>query len=693
MTPMAHAQRLRLLCAAGVLAAAAQSARAETACAGTGPEARKRMSRDEVRACVERLVWIEHAIVRGEDVVDALGRSRGSVRIRASVIENGLDFSALPAVRIGDVPGPLGDRLRKFPMYQPLDKEALDNVYIVDSMLKLHNTRILAGPRYDDEEYSPVALSANRVVFAREVDLLGSTVEGSARFYRAAFLGRAVFDGVRFDHRVNFRGAWLDIGSFGGAHFRGTPLFAYCRFRRTANFRGARFERGPIFDKARLCGEARFGETMLGAGTRFVGARLAADLDFLDVDLPHGADFSAARFAKAVRLSRVKGGGILTFAKAKIGALEIGSPDYRTRVDAELDFSDARIARASLREVRMNAPVSFARAEMGPAGFSVDRRDFEPGSQGTAAREDCPRETANARIEGAEADIELRGVSFSAPVGFEGSQLQGHVTFERVTFGGGADFAGVEFVGPSGGGPFLRLAEVDLANVNIDWASLPDDPMSFQRKEKDLLASELFGRLEERYLDRRRLSDALQARRARRWASVREARACLFASPRDCDRSLLESLWRAAAYPVWGVVSGFGTSLWRLLLVIAGLALAFAAAYYRFGKVIQRTDAAEGADGMRLRPLAVPATFAPAGRVEGSWTTLKSMRAAIALSTVVLLRFGRRDLQVRGSLGRLRLRHLVVVEWLIGIPLLVDLIYTLTETQPFLQRLITGAIG
>jgi hypothetical protein len=36
---------------------------------------------------------------------------------------------------------------------------------------------------------------------------------------------------------------------------------------------------------------------------------------------------------------------------------------------------------------------------------------------------------------------------------------------------------------------------------------------------------------------------------------------------------------------------------------------------------------------------------------------------------------------------------LVSLEWALGIPLVVDLINTLGETQPFLQRLLTGTIG
>lgn len=679
MTDVATVLRiLPVVVACGWLAAPAS---AQSRCAGT-PISSARLSAVEVGACIRQRHWIEHATIQGPDIIAAVAASpdSGPIRIRASVIEGGLYFSNLPAVGAAALPGPIDAEMRRLDWYG-----SDDNVRVVNVRIQLHDTRILAGQDYDEDEYGPVALSAGRVIFTKDVDLLGSTIAGSARFSRAAFLGRALFRGVRFGRRTTFDGAGLlGDGSFTDARFEGPALFTYTRFSGRTDFRRARFDRAPIFDKLRACGELHFGETSFTTGARFVGARLASFVTFADADMPKGADLADAHFAATLDLAGIRGAGLLTFARARIRELKLGSPEYRSRIEAELDFSEAAIAQAEIAGVRIDAPVTLARARLGPDGFSTDVHavNHEPRMRRSAARHGCP-------------------VPAAAPASIKDPAIR----FRSVDFNGGANMTGVTFAGADS--RYLPFAGLRFNNVDLDWDSLAP----FQSRDGtpgERPASEVFEQIEARFRERGRLTDALSAKRASRWATVREAGTCLgmmvpwrgdaeipiAASSCREPGTAARSLRDAVLLPVWGLSSGFGTLFPRLLLLIIAVHLAFTVAYRRGGTVIRRVAApGEEPPGPRLHPLLLPKPLAPAEDPPGTWAAQHGWRAPAALSTLALLRFGASGIAVRGRSGAVSMPLLVSLEWALGIPLVVDLINTLGETQPFLQRLLTGTIG
>ena len=63
---------------------------------------------------------------------------------------------------------------------------------------------------------------------------------------------------------------------------------------------------------------------------------------------------------------------------------------------------------------------------------------------------------------------------------------------------------------------------------------------------------------------------------------------------------------------------------------------------------------------------------------------------ALRFSTVVLFKVGPRDTVISGKIGRLGLKKVVTVEWLLGLLLLAALTVTLANTQPLVNKLITG---
>ena len=63
---------------------------------------------------------------------------------------------------------------------------------------------------------------------------------------------------------------------------------------------------------------------------------------------------------------------------------------------------------------------------------------------------------------------------------------------------------------------------------------------------------------------------------------------------------------------------------------------------------------------------------------------------ALRFSSGILLKIGSRNTTVSGCLGKCDLRWVVALEWALGFYLLAILIYTLTNTQPLLNKLIQG---
>jgi hypothetical protein len=51
------------------------------------------------------------------------------------------------------------------------------------------------------------------------------------------------------------------------------------------------------------------------------------------------------------------------------------------------------------------------------------------------------------------------------------------------------------------------------------------------------------------------------------------------------------------------------------------------------------------------------------------------------------------DVRVSGRLGPLSMATVVTVEWCLGLFLIAALLFTLSESQPFIQRLLSGAFG
>ena len=168
----------------------------------------------------------------------------------------------------------------------------------------------------------------------------------------------------------------------------------------------------------------------------------------------------------------------------------------------------------------------------------------------------------------------------------------------------------------------LPFSGLPFADIDVDWSTI-EPVATFHAPAGQTPASDLLYALSERLLARGELGDSLKARRASWWAVVREARGCVMGrlsrepspviatQPCDSAESFPLAFAQATIFPLWGLSSGFSTSLIQLLLTIAAVHLVFAALYYKWVSVLQRIPTAsdDGPPGLRLHLLAMPLTY------------------------------------------------------------------------------------
>jgi hypothetical protein len=671
-----------------------------------------------VLECVAELSKISNATLDGQSVIEALQRAAGSVRIDGSKIVGGLDFSRLDTVRLATELHRRSARsapaaaLRGSGMYKSRERGLL-----VAVKLEITNSTVGTLGKRDDRG-EPLSISAGKTVFIDRLDLKGTRLEGGARFSRAAFLDKARFEGTRFGGRATFDGAWFaGDASFKGASFDGATLFTYVRVARDLGLREASFAGVALFDAARVCRDVHLGASSFAEQAELRQFRVAGNLYLQRAAFKRRLDLTDAEIGGTADVTRVSAEASITLASARIGALRMGSRGQSTRLRAEVDFSGARVGTLALRRVTFLDEVSFLGAVLGahpsfPTLYADRHGSEDPRTLRSAARVGCEgedRPVDPARTEGAGSgrawSVSFERVVFRAPASFVNARFLGRTSLRQTTFLDRADLSRIRFDarGAEPNEALLRVSDVGFESARLRWNVFP--PIErWTRDPGDQRLSEVLSEIEERLRELRRLHEALQVRRTKEWARIRESAECLEVdreerSP-DSSVNACASASRAVRLvdlgvrSAWGVLSGFGTSWTRLVGWILVTDLAFALVYMVFGHVRREATEAVNADpAVKLRILELPTSFLARSREAGETREEGRFANALRLSTVVLLRVGPMDVRVSGRLGPLSMATVVTVEWCLGLFLIAALLFTLSESQPFIQRLLSGAFG
>jgi uncharacterized protein YjbI with pentapeptide repeats len=161
------------------------------------------------------------------------------------------------------------------------------------------------------------------------LDLRGTTISAEllARLIKALtgedgvpLLGRARFDGTRFDGDVVFTGARFSRGvRFGGAHFSGAAFFNSVHFTSTAEFAAAHFGGAAFFTGTRFDNFAEFDEARFGRSVRFDEAQFGGVTSFDEAEIRGEAPFAQAQVKKDLTFRDT------SFDVGKLGPLLVGS--------------------------------------------------------------------------------------------------------------------------------------------------------------------------------------------------------------------------------------------------------------------------------------------------------------------------------------------------------------------------------
>jgi len=600
------------------------------------------------------------------------------------------------------------------------------------------------GARFSHTTFLKAAAFSD-ATFGKRVTFDGAWFGGKASFKKTKFLGTSLFTYSRFA-----------LGSdFSGSEFTSAPVFAKSRFCSASTFRSASFPKGAsfvgsIFASGMDLTGVESENALSFSGSEIGMLRIGLDYGGEDrlTNLDAALDFGGANIRKA-SIRNVIFARPVSFSSARFGQAGVSNAlrNANTWNDPRITGSAFHIACGGKNpdENTEASPASDTGTEVSGGQRDDDKQvdDDQTEQQttppATAKKPKTKRATKNGgkkagMLPELEAwDTYFDMVRFRDDLSFADVIFEGSTSLSNLTVRGNPDFSDVRFkAAKNEAQPRVRLVKASLSALNISWEAIPK-ASAFVVEAGDPPLSSMFDDLESGFRARNRSSDALKAREARGWMEVRESLSCLARpfrntssaagtadqkpetgkatvrgndstrhsrKPRSSAASTASpscgywaSAFRLILLPIWGLSSGFGTSLGQLSIWVLFLDLLFATVYARFGRIV-RTDAAGGTpdSAMRLRFLEPPSSYAGPGRDPSRMRRLDTFREAFALSTVVLLRFGAKNTRIYGEVGRFQIRHILLLEWLLGVSVLVDLVYTL-QSQPFVQRILKGAIG
>lgn len=506
--------------------------------------------------------------------------------------------------------------------------------------------------------------SFEEITFTASADFERAAFEKSADFPRANFLGQATFKDAVFQKGANFAAARFgDAASFQSAEFLGESDFSNSHFSEEANFVAARFRSLVSFSSMAAERFASFRGAEFGDGTSLERAVFG-----------ESADFQGTTFQQYLIFTNAEFGAYADFRNAKIAKLELYSVRNPTILKSRMDLRGAQIGAAHIQDVIFQDTVDFSDASFG----------FPPPVE---AGQDAQRDATI-----------LRFVTFENDVSFARAHFAGRLALENVKFHRTADFTDANFVGISAtGGPAFSVSYVDFGDLRISWTQLPETRYWVQSQEDGIRGSiksaappgppepisRTLAKLEARFRDQNRLEDANQAYYERKLAELAEARSHGW----DARRLLLELEWL-----FWGLLCGYGTWIGGAIAWALFADLLFALIYWEWAIVTRMPHPGVQQEySFRLRLLDFPKQYSTdAALLSIDSPQLRKFIDTLRVSSVILFKVGYRDTLLSGSLGPLPLAYVIAFEWALGFYLLAAITITLANTQPLINRLVTG---
>jgi hypothetical protein len=303
----------------------------------------------------------------------------------------------------------------------------------------------------------------------------------------------------------------------------------------------------------------------------------------------------------------------------------------------------------------------------------------------------------------------LRFVTFEGNAYFLRTKFFGKIYFENVSFQKMADFTEARLPSRDDESQVFLFSFVRFAELLLRWKQLPptsqwidfEDVAPGHPEDRGARVEPLsyvLRKFEASFRARNLLADANEAHLSAKLVELAEAR--------RPEARRQQTVWKRlgieAEWLFWGIPCGYGTRIWRILGGASVICLLFALVFAKCD--VRRRLFPENTSEFDLRlrlldlprqylagPLAAPAAGAP---VEGASEAVaeKGSRLVDALrfSAVLLFKIGYRDTIITGKMGPLDVKYLVIFEWTIGFYFLAAITVTLANTQPLINKLISG---
>lgn len=632
-----------------------------------------------------------------------------SVRINRSIIEDGLPLRRLGRVSVAAMPEPYGAvlawaRLGRSERWRNGNRE----VPVFRGAMTIRNS-VIRGGRENPVTGERAVVDGRGVYFVGRVNLVNVQFAGSAEFTGSVFGEQLRVRRADFRGRARFAGtAWLKGARFDAVRFRDEVDFTAARSLGLFRFYRTTVDGELSFRRAVLCDRLFMARMQANAPADFSASIFSRRLTLTRVRFVKSVRFRHARLPEGIRVDGGRLGTYADFSAARIGDFDMRHPGSRAVVTARLDLRRARIDRVRIANATFTQEVDFSDAVIGQAPSDQTADPRRGRSRLCPARKSATAANAGKSPQGAGAaryGFSLVNVTFEDEAGFLRARLPLSAEFRRVKFRGPADFTDARFVPAAGGRrkQEFQFSYVDLgADTRIRWPQFPALQYWKQHDRLQPLSSVLDG-LEEYFRGRGLPADANAAYRhfeAMQRAELNaRASAALGAKGGNVWRALLtpklldfatlpvlrEALLAEAKWLFWGLPTGYGTRIWRLLMVALALQLIFTLIYYRLATVARRLDGrTHGGSWFRLFDL--PDRYLgefddePAAAAAG-----RRLRDAFAASLLLMFKLGRAEIRIQGGAA---VRLMVCLEWLIGYFILAAIVFTLGKTQPAVGALI-----
>ena len=649
-------------------------------------------------------------VIKGDDIIEIIKATDHEIRISASIIEGGLNFTKLPRKSLSRElreKVKVWDTQEKIALVFPHDETCHGLAHIVKNRIDITNSEIRS------DSINRFSINATATLFFKHNSYRNVVFSGEAVFRAATFSSWAGFQEATFSGKADFRaatfGGWAD---FQEATFGGWADFLWSTFSFMADFRAATFSGlavfhkaafgGAEFQEAAFSGLADFSLTTFGGYTDFRAATFGGLADFSLTTFNKLANFQAATFSDeayfrrtsfpdALDLSSSKFKKYLDFRNAKIRRLNFNSHIRPSILRGRIDFRKSMISEAHFQDIIFENDVDFSDVQFGiPIGTKKDKR----------------------------LAVIFRFITFQSDAYFIGTKFCGDTAFERVTFKKDSNFTNAIFkVKKSEGKGKFSLSYLNFKNLFIKWDQLPNikcwvtdssgriksfveikeeqkkKAESGQQRRDEIKDEELeplshvFKGLEANFRTINQLSDANQAYYHRKKAELKETK------KRD---DFWLTTQREAEWIFWGIPCGYGTKIYWIIGWSALITLLFAVIYSIKGELNRRPHPETKQEfNFKQRIFDLPKEYYS----KNSMVVVKNHSArkfirkfinALRFSAAILFKVVYRDTTISGKILGIY-KYILWLEWVLGYYILIALVATLWNTMPiFIKSLITG---